>query len=230
MKNKISKKWVILIEAIISVGIFLILLWWLTYIYAKVHEFDDKVNEMLAYSTYTRIINSLEFIKERNLSIGAEEGSYWSSQNIKYPGWTRLKITSWSTQTLNDLNGSYELTDINCPTWLVRCLREIPAWTFSEIPLSSKFTLYSEDSTWRRVEKSSEEQFVRELIWTCTVEYASDCLGYRLDISNLVSWRNPNLDFTNASWILESVKMKAIKVTIQNWKNIKTYNYILSIF
>lgn len=228
MKN--NKAGIILVEAIVSMWIFLFLLWGLTYIYHTVNKFDWKINEMLAYSTYTRIVNSLDFVKKRSLSIWAEEAATWSNQNIRYPGWMRLKITSWWTQTLNELSWSYELTDTACPTWLVRCLKPLAVWEFSEIPLSSDFTLYEEDWTGVKVVKTTEKQLVWELSWVCTTEYSNDCLWYKLEFEDMVVGRNPNLQFINSSWVTETIKVKAVKVTIKNGKEEKTYDYILSVF
>lgn len=229
--NKLNNKaWVILTEAIVAMWIFLFLLAWLGYIHEKVKQFDDKVNQMLAYSTYTRIVNSLDFIKDRSMSIWSEESATWSSQNIKYPGWMRLKITAGWTQTLNELNWSYELTDTGCPAWLVRCLKPLAAWQFSEITLSSELTIYQETGGGTRTVKTTEKQLVGELVGTCTWEFAKDCLWYKLEISDLVAWRNPNLQFVNSSGTLEQVKIKAIKITINNGQDQKTYDYILSVF
>lgn len=225
-----SKRGVILIEAIVSMWIFLVLLVGLSYVYEKVHSFDNKVNEMLAYSTYTKVINSLEFVKNRSLSIWNEDWANWASQNIKYPGWTRLKVTSWSTQTLNDLNGSYSLTDTGCPAWLTRCLKTLAAGTFSEIPLASKFTLFIDDTSWNQVIKSSEQQSTVDLQWTCGIEYDSDCLWYRLDITDVVAGKNNVLSYVTSWWITETVKLKSVTTTITNWKNQKTYSYLLSVF
>lgn len=225
-----KKAGVILTEAIVSMWIFLFLIAWLWYIYQKVNQFDEKINEMLAYSTYTRISNSLDFIKQRSMSIWIEESWTWSSQAIKYPWWMRLKVTAWGTQTLNELNGGYELTDTWCPVGIVRCLKPLLAWVYSEIPLSSELNIYTEDNSWIRTVKTSEKQLVWDLVWLCTWEFAKDCLGYRLEISDLAIWRNPNLQFTNSSGVVETIKVKSIKVIIKNWQSEKSYDYILSLF
>lgn len=223
-----NKKWVVLIEALIAMSIFIWIVWGLAYIYSQVNNLSDKTYNILTLWTNKRIINYIEFLKERSMKLW--EQTNYSKQNLKYAWWLDLKITDWNTESLNDLNWTYLLSSwVWCPSWLLaHCLIKVPDDKYWEIPVSRVFNTYKEDSSWKLILDTTEKQTIWDQAWLCEWEFSEDCIWYRLRIRDLSSDKSPNLDFIDWNGNNISVKSKFIEVDINNWINIETYNYILS--
>jgi len=224
-----NKKGFLLVEAVLSMGILMLLLASMTYVYVKQTDFETRINYVLSQNAYKSLKNNINYIKERTESYWDEEKYNYLLNNIKYPWWTELKVTSGSTESLNDLNGTYHLTSINCPVGLKKCLKKDLTDSFLGLPLWSWFITYNEDVNWEITLKEKWKVLISDQTLLCEDEFTKDCLWYKIIITNQTTAKSANLNYLESDWTNRIIRTKNIKFVINSGKE-KEYSYILSQF
>lgn len=231
MKNKKNKKWVILVDAIIAVAWILFLLVIITQLSSITTRMKEGADKVLSMWVQNQLINSIEFIKKRSLSL--EKQFSRATQNEQLAWWVSAPITSDGTQSFNDLDWTYIIKSWqDCgSSYLVglRCLEKIPDDKWWALPLRYDLNTITEDSSWDEIR--TEVISGQDLTVSCEGDYSSTCLGYRLVIANQNSDRQGKWNYTLGNWRTEEIRSKTVKIEINDWRTNTRYsefNYVLS--
>ena len=82
-----------MLEAIMSIWLLVIISFGLIYVHATQSNFEKRVESVLSQNIMDWMRENIVFIKERTMSLGNEQKRTYILQNIKYPWWTKLKVT-----------------------------------------------------------------------------------------------------------------------------------------
>ena len=223
MKIK-NKKWMALVEAVLAMTIMIFIVWFIAYIIADTKKNGNRNDELLTMMHVESFKNNLIFLKSRLIS-------KWKiisqTDNNLFYGWDKLKITT--TQTFNELDWVYKLSNWICDTWIWKCLEKITTWDFVSIPLWGNTIKYNEDFFWRLITNST---LVANTSIDCSESWPN-CLDYRIIIKNQPTWNYIPLSYTTPSWAVKTLndrKIVTIEVKKGDRTEIQKFNYLLSIY
>lgn len=233
----LNKSWSLLFEAIVALWILSWVLAWIAMLQKEIFYFDTTVDKTLVKMLTTKVQSQLEYIKVKNLALARDDSqvsSDFSLRNIRYPGWTSniFPVTQkvQDPKSFNQLNGTYILTNENCPDKLSFCLSSVTAGTFKDVVLVSDFLLQNDDNSLVEGGKNMSE-------WTCQWEYSYNCVWYQLEIKDAVDSKQSKIEnsvvgSSNDIWATKEVvktKQVILRVKVGDDK-IQESQYLLWIF